>query len=189
MRSRLLASLLIASSVLLSSCDNTTNNTATGADQDHPKDSLHQKADSDNKHTASLKEAAERLGNAERDGDSVTVESLTDSGFAITARGKTFLSRKEMKAYVASQMPAASSDTAIKSHRIYTIEKVEAGSNEPVWAGYERGTFENIATSADGKYSRKVTGPYYRSWKLVNGEWKSYHLALMAFNCEGPDCK
>jgi hypothetical protein len=37
--------------------------------------------------------------------------------------------------------------------------------------------------------NRKVSGPYYRAWRLDNSQWKCYQGDYMAFTCEGNDCK
>jgi hypothetical protein len=184
MRNLLAVSLLVAGSILLASCGNAgepmvavkADSTAAAANT------------RDSKHTAALREACEKLAKADLDGDSATSASLMDPEFSITARGKTFLSRAEMRAYAKKQMSANAFDSSVKDRRVYKIEKVEAGSREPVWAGYEQGSFEMTSSSTDGKYNRKVTGPYFRAWKIVNGQWKCYHLVFMAFDCEGSDC-
>ena len=71
----------------------------------------------------------------------------------------------------------------------YDIKNVEAGSTEPVWAGYDEGTVTQTSKSKDGKYDRKISGPFYRAWELTNGQWKCYQVVYMAFTCEGNDCK
>jgi hypothetical protein len=113
---------------------------------------------------------------------------MLDSGFTITARGTTFSGPEVFKQYKMNWKSQKMNDKLVQFKNLYHIDKVEAGDNDPVWAGYDRGTFENSGSSADGSYTRKVTGPYYRAWKLVNGEWKCYHIVYMAFTCEGADC-
>ena len=112
---------------------------------------------------------------------------MLDSAYSMTVRGQTFASKEAFKNYMRTQPTEAKGPVQAKNEN--NVEKVEAGAMDPAWAGYERGTFTNTATSEDGSYNRKVTGPYYRSWKMVNGEWKCYHTVMMAFTCEGNDCK
>jgi hypothetical protein len=172
---------LIACCAMLYSCSPTTNEDEAAAEKSEPA------AVSDNKHTTSLREAVDKLIKAEADKDTVTAASMLDSGYSITARGQTFQSRESFKSYLKTMVTEATSPVQFQNK--YDIAEVEAGSAEPVWAGYERGTFTNTATSDDGSYNRKVSGPYYRAWKIVDGQWKCYHTVLMAFNCEGNDCK
>ena len=173
--------LLMVAGAVMYSCSNDSSTTASNG-----KDSARLAGITDNKYTASLREACEKMAKADNEKDTATFLSLLDSNFSITARGQTFTSLEEFRALAKTWRPSASPNVVARNS--YKIEKVEAGSNEPVWAGYEMGTFENVAKSEDGKYSRKVTGPYYRCWRLVDGQWKCYHVVFMAFSCEGDDC-
>jgi len=141
----------------------------------------------ENKYTISLKEAVDKFSKAVFDRDTATLFSLQDSNIAMTFRGQTtvFGLTPEYKKNVAMQLM----DTSMKMTTTYNIEEVKTGQEEPVWAGYDKGIFTQTIVSTDGKYNRKVSGPYFRSWSLQNGQWKCYHIAVMAFSCEGNDCK
>jgi ketosteroid isomerase-like protein len=139
-----------------------------------------------NKYTTSLREAAENLAKAENNKDVTAVLSAIDSNFSITARGETEKTGLEGFKEMMSEM---FSDSASVLKTVYNIEEVKAGSAEPVWAGYDKGTFTQTIGSKDGQYHRKVSGPYFRAWKLTNGQWKCYQETFMAFTCDGNDCK
>lgn len=181
MLSRSLLPALTLALLLLVSCQESTTTATTEA-----KDTAAAAPVRESDHESSLRAAAEKLAKAENEKDTATIFSLLDSSYAITARGRTFTSRAAFKSFVAGTDSNTSQPLDVKYN--YDIDKIETGTKEPVWAGIERGTFENTATTPDGSYNRKVSGPYVRSWKLVNGQWKCYHYLVMAFTCEGPDC-
>jgi len=145
-------------------------------------------ATSDNKYTTSLRDAAEKFSNAEHNHDT-TFFNYVDSSFAVTARGETHVIPVSAFNDFRKGMTEQFRDTTMTITTTYDIKEVEAGSSEPVWAGYDKGEVVQTTVSKDGKYNRKMTGPYYRAWKLDNGKWKCYDVVYMAFTCEGNDCK
>ena len=176
--------LLILFSIIALSC----NNTKTAGSTER-KDSTQSRGVADNnKNATSLREACEGLIKADKDKDTMIYFSLLDTNFSITAHGRTFPNRTAFREFIKQEMSETAKSPDVHTRNLYHIEDVSAGSKEPVWAGYEKGTFESISESENGKYHRKVTGPYYRAWKLSNGKWKCYHLVVMAFTCEGDDC-
>ena len=169
-------SVIVTLTVLISAC---SNNEKTESKEAKPV--------SENKYTTSLRETAERVSKQIQEKDTSFL-SCIDSSFAITARGYTEIIGPDLDRFK-KEAKAMFSDTATNITTIYTVEKTEAGSVEPVWAGFDQGTFSQTEVSKDGKYNRKIVGPYYRAWKLVDGQWKCYLVVHMAYTCEGNGCK
>jgi ABC-type uncharacterized transport system, ATPase component len=141
----------------------------------------------ENPYTVSLKEAVEKFSKATKDKDTTMFFSFLSDKLAITARGETQVigDLAGFKKIIQHQF----TNPELNTTSVFQIEEVKAGSKEPVWAGYDRGVFTQTAVSKDGKYNRKVSGPYYRAWRLEKGQWKCYYLGYMAFTCDGDDCK
>jgi hypothetical protein len=175
MRNTLVTFLFVGLIVCCCSCDDTNNKAGTASVDSSQKDNTAVRTDDD--YTSSLRSACEQLNKALADNDSATRLALLDPKCSITARGETFTSFAAFKAHAQKQ-----SDPRSRSEQItnkYDIEEVKAGTHEPVWAGYEKGSFEQVAKTPDGTYNRKVSGPYYRAWKRVDGQWKCYHIVVM----------
>ena len=146
-------------------------------------------AQSENKYSTSLKEAVEKFSRAAKEKDTATFFSFLDNNLAITARAETQIIGPDLTGF-RKMVKQQFTNTEMNTTNSYNIEEVKAGSVEPVWAGYDRGTFTQTAVSKDGKYNRKISGPYYRAWRISdNGQWKCYHIIYMAFTCEGNECK
>ena len=170
----------IALSILIFSC---------AGKEENQKVDTEAKSNAENKYSVSLKDAAEKFSKAEHDHDSNSFFTYIDSNFAVTARGQTHVVQSSQFAGFKQSMTNEFTDTAMIITTTYDIKETQAGSVEPVWAGYDKGMVTQTAISKDGKYNRKITGPYFRAWKLDNGQWKCYEVVYMAFTCEGNDCK
>src|SRR6185369_2166636 len=128
-------------------------------------------AQTENKYTSSLRLAVQKLSKAEFERDSAAFFSLIDSNIAITRRGETKNVGEDFDGFKKGRT-AMFHATSPKITTSFQIEEVKAGSTDPVWAGYDKGTFFYKEESENGKADRRLTGPYYRAWKLVNGQWK-----------------
>jgi hypothetical protein len=144
------------------------------------------RSQTENKYTTSLKQAVQKLSVGEKNRDTSLVFPFLDSNIAFTARGETQTINLEVFKKMRTQMFTNPGRDIITT---YEIEEVKAGSTEPVWCGYDKGTFTQSTTQKNGQYKRTISGPYYRAWKLENGQWKCYVLIVMAFTCEGNDCQ